>query len=178
VRNKNAASPSWHNARRCQGAPTSCVEKEGSATTGLRGRLRGALRRLRLVLLPRVGHTLFERQGGGGLGDLPTEKGPTWCAILPSEPVLPSSLPRDSRKERWHLMNNQAQQPASCPECGGARVLIGYGHPEAVLCPQCGRITQYADQQFVAEAFEAVRQEPMRGQARTSAHLVLEGWSV
>jgi hypothetical protein len=75
-------------------------------------------------------------------------------------------------------MNNQAQQPASCPECGGARVLIGYGHPEAVFCPQCGRLTEYADQPFVGEAFEATGQEPMSAQARTSTHLVLKGWSV
>lgn len=27
-------------------------------------------------------------------------------------------------------MNSQAQQPSPCPECGGVRVLVGYGHGE------------------------------------------------
>jgi hypothetical protein len=78
-------------------------------------------------------------------------------------------------------MNSQAQQPSPCPECGGARVLIGYGHGEmfvghktsglvrsfpfwAVCCTRCGHMTQYATQEFIAEAFEAATQQQLREQ--------------
>jgi hypothetical protein len=78
-------------------------------------------------------------------------------------------------------MNNQAQQPSLCPECGGTRVLVGYGQGEmflghktsgqihsypfwAACCTQCGHMTHYATQEFIAKAFEATTQQQMREQ--------------
>jgi hypothetical protein len=80
-------------------------------------------------------------------------------------------------------MSSQAQQPSPCPECGGARVSVGYGQGEmflgyktsgtvlqfpfwAVCCTRCGHMTQYASQEFIAQAFEATRQQQMREQER------------
>jgi len=80
-------------------------------------------------------------------------------------------------------MNSQAVPPSSCPECGGARVLVCYRQHEIVLghqtlsrpqgyrfwavcCTRCGQTIQYADQQFIAQAFEVTRQEHMREQER------------
>lgn len=78
-------------------------------------------------------------------------------------------------------MINQAPQPSPCPECGGTRVRVGYGQGEmflgyaisgtvrtypfwAVCCTKCGHMTQYASQEFLAQAFEATRQQHMREQ--------------
>ncbi len=78
-------------------------------------------------------------------------------------------------------MNSQAVPPSACPECGGARVLVGYGSGDmylgrqtwrpprpyqfwVVCCTRCGHMTQYADQQFIAEASEETRQEQMKEQ--------------
>ncbi len=78
-------------------------------------------------------------------------------------------------------MNSQAQQPSPCPEWGGARVTVGYGQSEmflghttgglvrrfpfwAVCCTQCGHMTQYASQEFIAQAFEATRRQQIREQ--------------
>jgi hypothetical protein len=79
-------------------------------------------------------------------------------------------------------MNNQAQQPSPCPECGGARVPVGYsisvprlgrrmrGKLEegydfwAVCCTRCGHMTQYASQEFIAQALEAARREQREAQ--------------
>ena len=78
-------------------------------------------------------------------------------------------------------MNSQAQQPSPCSECGGARVTVGYGQSEmflgyttgglvrrfpfwAVCCTQCGHMTQYASQEFIAQAFEATRRQQIREQ--------------
>lgn len=61
------------------------------------------------------------------------------------------------------------------------RVSVGYGQGEmflgyatgglvrsypfrAVCCTRCGHMTQYADQKFIAEAFEATREQQMRVQ--------------
>ena len=80
-------------------------------------------------------------------------------------------------------MNNQAQQPSPCPECGGARVRIGYGQGEmfaghktgglvlsypfwAVCCTRCGHMTQYASQEFIARAYEATVQQLRSEQER------------
>ncbi len=78
-------------------------------------------------------------------------------------------------------MNNPIQQPSPCPECGGQRVAVGYGQSEmflgyttgglvrrfpfrAVCCTRCGHMTQYASQEFIAQAFEATAQQQKREQ--------------
>lgn len=88
-------------------------------------------------------------------------------------------------------MNNQAQQPSPCPECGGARVLVGYGQSElflghktgglvrrfpfwAVCCTRCGHMTQYASQEFIAQAFEATRQQQISEQERLAKEAARE----
>ncbi len=88
-------------------------------------------------------------------------------------------------------MNSQAQQPSPCPECGGARVSVGYGHGEmfpgysisgtvrsypfwAVCCTRCGHMTQYAKQEFIAKALEATTQQQMREQQRLAKEEALE----
>jgi hypothetical protein len=80
-------------------------------------------------------------------------------------------------------MNDQAQQPSPCPECGGARVLVGFGQGEmflghqtsglvrrfpfwAVCCTRCGHMTQYASQEFIAQAYEATMQRIKSEQER------------
>jgi hypothetical protein len=88
-------------------------------------------------------------------------------------------------------MNSQAQQLSPCPECGGARVLLGYGQGEmflgyatggtvrsypfwAVCCTRCGHMTQYASQEFIAQAFEATRQQQIREQERLAKEAARE----
>jgi len=88
-------------------------------------------------------------------------------------------------------MNSQAQQPSPCPECGGARVSVGYGQGEmflgyktgglvrsfpfwAVCCTQCGHMTQHASQEFIAGAFEATRQQQMQEQQRLAEEAARE----
>ena len=88
-------------------------------------------------------------------------------------------------------MNNQAQQPTPCPECGGARVVVGYGQGEmflghkiggvvhsyafwAVCCTRCGHMTQYADQEFIARAFEATTQQLWSEQERLAEEAARE----
>ena len=80
-------------------------------------------------------------------------------------------------------MSSQAQQPSPCPECGGPRVRVGYKHSGmtlgylgagflrsypfwAVCCTQCGHMTQYADQEFIAKAVEATREQQIQEQER------------
>ncbi len=88
-------------------------------------------------------------------------------------------------------MNNQAQQPSPCPECGGARVSVGYGQGEmflghkrsgvvhsysfwAVCCTRCGHMTQYAPQEFIAKAFDATKQQQMQEQQESEKRAELE----
>ena len=87
-------------------------------------------------------------------------------------------------------MNNQAQQPSPCPECGGARVSV-YGQGEmflghktsgvvhsypfwAVCCTRCGHMTQYATQEFIARALEATTQQQIREQQELAKRAALE----
>jgi hypothetical protein len=88
-------------------------------------------------------------------------------------------------------MNSQAVPPSPCPECGGARVLVGYGQAEmflgqktsgmilsypcwAVCCTRCGHMTQYATQEFIARALEATTHQHMREQHILAKSAALE----
>ena len=88
-------------------------------------------------------------------------------------------------------MNSQAQQPSPSPECGGARDSVGYGQGEmflghktsgvvrsypfwAVCCTRCGHLTQYATQEFIAQAFEGTKQQYLREEQEREKRVALE----